>query len=267
MTADLDALAPLLDREEAPSLARTREWLLPRDGREVAIWPDAWVAALETRVRRDVADRWLAPGLASDGRATIFVAEYARTAFGISYRECGLLLHARHRGRDVVSCVWMVVDDDTAMILGRELLGFPKKLAEIAIERTEAGAELRVARRGVTLLAMSVREPTRAAPAPVFARPIVNVWGPPGLPSVLLRLEVPERAHETWRARASLETRATIGDPLAHLEMDGDALEAAITRTDVGLAPPRDRWIPPGVRPVGLVAPTWLVARLPLRTL
>jgi acetoacetate decarboxylase len=267
VTADLDQLSAILAGTRVPSIARTREWLLPGGAREPATWPDAWIASVEVSVRTEVAARWLAPGLSSTGRASLFVAEYARTAFGISYRECGLLLHARHRGREVVSCAWMVVDDDTAMILGRELLGFPKKLAEIAIERTDDGAELRVARRGVTLLSLSMHGATRSVPAPVFARPIVNVWGPPGLPSVLLRLEVPERARETWCVRARLRTRSTIGDPLERLEMDADAIEGAITRTDVGLAPTRARWIPPGIRPVGLLSPAWLAAQLPFRTL
>lgn len=267
MTADLDQLSAILAGTGVASIARTRAWLLPRDGREAAIWPDAWIASVEVPVRVEVAQRWLAPGLTSTGRASLFVAEYARTAFGISYRECGLLLHARLRRRAVVSCVWMVVDDDTAMILGRELLGFPKKLAEIAITRRDRGAELQVVRRGVTLLELSLKDATPAAPEPVFARPIVNVWGPPGAPSLLLELEVPERAHERARALARVRAQSTIGDPLASLELDGDALEGAITRSDVGLAPPRDRWIPPGIRPVGLVSPAWLAAQLPLRTL
>ncbi len=270
MTADLDALAVL--SHGRASLARTRAWLLPGEGREAAIWPEAWIASVTVRVRPELAQGWLAPswlgaGLVSDGLASLFVAEYARTAFGISYRECGLLLHARLRGRSVVSCVWMVVDDDTAMILGRELLGFPKKLAEISIARREGGASLRVVRRGTAVLELELREALPHTPEPVFARPIVNVWGPPGAPSILLELSVPERVHETARARGVLRTRSTVGDPLAGLELDGEVLEASITTSDVGLAPPRDRWIPPGIRPVGLVSPAWLAAQLPLRTL
>jgi acetoacetate decarboxylase len=32
----------------------------------------------------------------------------------------------------------MAVDDDTALILGREMLGFPKKMADIELEKSTA---------------------------------------------------------------------------------------------------------------------------------
>ena len=46
------------------------------------------------------------------------------------------------------------LDDDTAMSLGRELLGFPKKMAEIDVEVGEDSARAIVRRRGVDLLAI-----------------------------------------------------------------------------------------------------------------
>src|SRR5215467_12082445 len=43
--------------------------------------------------------------------------------FGSRYCEAGLFLHVRHLGRRAIFSPWMIVDDDVALILGRELLG------------------------------------------------------------------------------------------------------------------------------------------------
>ena len=260
------ALAAARAELDAPwSLERTRRILLQRRW----TWVRAELVIAEVEVNPDVARSWLPPPLAlpAVAAATVFVADYPDTAMGFAYREAGVLLHARLRGAPVLHCAWMVVDDDTAMILGRELLGFPKKLARIEIAERDDHVEVEVARRGVTLLRASFVAGAPTSPRPAFARPIVNVWGPPGAPSVLLCLDVPERAHETRLAVASLRVRGSIADPLDALAMDCERQEGAVTRTNVGLAPARVHTIPPGVRPVGLVSPAWLARQLPLRSL
>ena len=68
---------------------------------------------------------------------TAFVARYPETNFGLRYNEGGLLLDATYKGERGSYCLAMPVDDDTAMIAGRETYGYPKKMADrITLERS-----------------------------------------------------------------------------------------------------------------------------------
>jgi acetoacetate decarboxylase len=249
------------------SLSRTRRLLLAP---QRPTWPEARLVQFDTPIDARAARRLL-PGalrLAEPARASWFVAEYAQTSFGVAYRECGLLLHARLRRRAVLHCAWMVVDDDSALILGRELLGFPKKLAQI--EFTDAGDRVaaRVSRRGVELLCVEGRLGADSAPRRAFPLPIVNVRGLPSLaPALLWRMEVPERFHAGRSAALSVAVRGSAHDPLAELVAGACEVEGSWLRVDLGVPPPDAGAMPRGVRPVGLVSPAWLARLLPFRSL
>jgi acetoacetate decarboxylase len=77
-----------------------------------------------------------------------FVARYPQTNFGSIYNEGALFVTARFRDRTGGYCLAMPVDDDTALIGGREYFGFPKKMAE----------EIRLQRRGHTIAGQVVRK-------------------------------------------------------------------------------------------------------------
>jgi acetoacetate decarboxylase len=62
--------------------------------------------------------------------ALAFVAQYPETSFGTVYNEAALFVQAEHRGRKGLYCLSMPVDDDMAMAGGREVFGYPKKMAE-----------------------------------------------------------------------------------------------------------------------------------------
>lgn len=88
-----------------------------------------------------------------EGVAFAFVAEYPETNFGITYREGALVVPARFRGETGGYCLAMPVDNDMAMVGGREQHGFPKKIAEdITIEHHEGVVSGRVVRRGEEIL-------------------------------------------------------------------------------------------------------------------
>ena len=132
-----------------------------------------------------------------------------RTGPGFDYREVGVLLHATLRKKPVLHVAWMVVDDDTAMSLGRELLGFPKKMAEIDVEVGEASARAIVRRRGVDLLAIRADLGEPIAETKVFPKPIVNVRGIPSLlPDMLLRMDGGECFHSGRAAEFEVQVEA-----------------------------------------------------------
>jgi hypothetical protein len=106
------------------------------------------------------------------------VPSYPKTAFSVGYREAAVLVHVRTpfgRGRH---CCWMVVDDDTTLILGRELLGYPKKLARIDYEESAEGVRAGVTRRGKAVLTLAARRGLRQPhPEPVFDCRTFNIGG------------------------------------------------------------------------------------------
>src|SRR5262245_15254611 len=97
------------------------------------LYLDAHYLVADVELDPDLARRWVPRPLtlATPARASIFTAWFPTTTFGSSYREAGILLHVEHAGRPAVYSPWMLVDDDVALILGRELLGYPKKIGQI----------------------------------------------------------------------------------------------------------------------------------------
>jgi Acetoacetate decarboxylase (ADC) len=85
--------------------------------------------------------------------AFVFVARYPETNFGSVYNEGALILLATYKGEIGGYCLSMPVTEDMAMIGGREVHGFPKKIAEeISLEREGDRVSGRVVRRGTEIL-------------------------------------------------------------------------------------------------------------------
>jgi len=198
---------------------------------------------------------WLPPGvsLAKPCVATVFAAHFPETSFGSVYDEAGVFFHVTRRFRSAVFCPWMVVTDDVALTVGRELLGYPKKLARIAFDfgSGRAGTEVRaeVERRGRVVLRLRGRigEEVDDAP-PMLGQRALNVRGSLGPFSQRLVTFTPrERIVVARRASAELELPPpTDGrDPLDELGL-GAVLGAHLYRVDV-----RAGWPPRDIRHVG----------------
>jgi len=67
--------------------------------------------------------------------AMAFVANYPATNFDCVYKESALFVRASYNGEEGGYCLAMPVTSDIAMAGGREVFGFPKKMAEIDITR------------------------------------------------------------------------------------------------------------------------------------
>jgi acetoacetate decarboxylase len=79
-------------------------------------------------VVREVLPQPLMPS--SVARGVAFVGRYPETNFGPGYNEGALLLNCEFKGERGAYCLSMPVDDDMAMIGGREQYGYPKKMAD-----------------------------------------------------------------------------------------------------------------------------------------
>lgn len=88
--------------------------------------------------------------------AAILLANYPKTGFGVSYKESALFLTASYNGGMGVYCLSMPVTNDMAMILGREIFGYPKKMANIEFNKNGASIDGWTERRGVRFLNVKV---------------------------------------------------------------------------------------------------------------
>lgn len=98
---------------------------------------DAECLTVYFETKTEIVSRLLPPPLkpADFPIGAVFLANYPKTNFGVSYLESALFLLAQHDGDDGVYCLSMPVTNDIALILGRELFGYPKKMAKISFER------------------------------------------------------------------------------------------------------------------------------------
>ncbi len=97
-----------------------------------------------------------------------FVARYPQTNFGCVYDEGALVVVAGLHGKMGGYCVSMPVNDDTALIAGRELHGFPKKMAELIRLEHDGKIVGRVVRKGTEILRIEL-EPSAPADLTSFA--------------------------------------------------------------------------------------------------
>jgi acetoacetate decarboxylase len=108
--------------------------------------------------------------------AYAFVTHYRKPSFTGAYREGALFVAAEYRRQSGWYCLAMPADDDTAVVSGREIQGFPKKMADrISLEHDEAaGGHVvgSVTRNGVEILRIegSYPQPVAAAELPLTGR-------------------------------------------------------------------------------------------------
>ena len=106
-----------------------------------------------------------------------YIAEFHRTNFGVTYNEAALFLDAQYEGVPGRYCLSMPVTNDVALIGGREVYGFPKKIAEtIAVKKEGNKVTGTCIRRGHSILKIEAK---LTAP---FAGPM-----PPPVPNYLYK--------------------------------------------------------------------------------
>jgi acetoacetate decarboxylase len=85
--------------------------------------------------------------------ASAYVAEFRKPNFGPPYNEAAVFLPVQYKGESGNYCLSMPVDNTNMMLGGRELYGYPKKMAEsISVERTGNTAKGICVRRGIPII-------------------------------------------------------------------------------------------------------------------
>ncbi len=167
--------------------------------------------------------------------ATLFVVNYTKASFTVPYHEAAVLIHVRTPLGKGLHCCWMVVDDDTALIYGRELLGYPKKTADIIFEENGDHISTSVTRRGVKVLTMEgKRGPAQDPLPPIFDFKTFNAGGPGQFfainPIWLFRPR--EVVRESYSAEVTIILADSDYDPIARL-VSGEPLSGCIAVIDI----------------------------------
>lgn len=121
----------------------------------------------------------------------VYVADFSNCD-KVAFMDAGVMLSVTYKGRAGGYVLYEYEDDDAAMAAGRELWGYPKKLARIELEHDDKGAAGRVIRKGRTIfeigasfsrdirvpeLALTPHFNVRIIPAPdggIFARQVIE---------------------------------------------------------------------------------------------
>jgi acetoacetate decarboxylase len=83
-----------------------------------------------------------------------FIANYPKTNFGVSYNESVMGVLAQFKGEIGLYVLSMPVDDDMAMVGGREVFGYPKKMANFLFKREGDTVEGWTERKGIRFIEM-----------------------------------------------------------------------------------------------------------------
>jgi acetoacetate decarboxylase len=206
---------------------------------------------------------WLPSGvkLARPGRADLFCAYFPENSFESAYREVGLFVHIQLGKQIGIHCPWIIVDDDIALILGREVAGYPKKIGQIAWQQNGDEIVASGSRRGASLVAMrATLGELIADPPPIIGRPHRNVLGTLGISVPRLVAFTPREINiETRRVELDLQVSGSHADPLHAMGL-GDVIEARLHRVDIAVSR-----VPPV--PVRLLNPLHMLRNLRPRVL
>ncbi len=112
---------------------------------------DAEIFTVYWETKPEVIKRILPPPLKPAKKPLVhaFIANYPRTNFCPAYKEAALFILADFNGELGTYCLSMPISDGMAMGLGREIYGFPKKMAQIELNADGDIVEGSVSRNGI----------------------------------------------------------------------------------------------------------------------
>jgi acetoacetate decarboxylase len=188
----------------------------------VNTWDNAQLVMADVPLDKQAVKKILPLGLwpSDPAMATLFLINYPTVAYPlVPYKEAIMMIHVRTllgKGRH---CCWIIVDDDTALIMGRELLGFPKKTGLFTFDDNKEAITTSITRRGTTVMSMTaVRGAREASPQPVFGKTF-NYGGLGQLMSFspIWMFRPKEVIKESHQAEIKLTLNDSEHDPIARL--------------------------------------------------
>ncbi|MEW6441138.1 MAG: acetoacetate decarboxylase family protein [bacterium] len=154
----------------------------------------------------------------------IFIADYPKTNLGPGYREGALFLRCKYKAEAGSYCLSMPITSEPRMHNGRDVFGFPKKLANIHLEREGNRVSGWVERYGIRFveiaIALSGSIPELPPMGPTFlfkAMPKIDLT--PGFdgPVLLARQQTEIRPRRIEIGTAELTLRPSEHDPWSEI--------------------------------------------------
>jgi len=180
----------------------------------------------------------LKPGPEPLGHA--YVAEFQKTNFGIKYKEAALFLQAQYQGEIGNYCLAMPVDNDMAMVTGREVYGYPKKIADsITLSRQDNQVKGTCIRHGIPIIEITAELQTLFAdqftPSPDF---LIKAFPSPDLMGVderprLLRLLNRIEYGPIEIGTGTLTLHKSVNDPLHEIPIKEVTMAAYTSNTNI----------------------------------
>ena len=201
--------------------------------KNAAIFAESVVLEVSVPLKVEIVRRFLPAWLSLDANrpGIFFAADHVGPAFCQRYIEVGFMLPVRTPTGRGIHITWMVVNNDTALLLGREGLAVPKKMADLAFEYDCRSPWATVRRHGAEFLRLDAEATGAVARAdPFYDQATYNVGGMGQM--VLWSLIWVYRATETISGaramRASLRTSDVPFDPVTRMFARTDDLEARL---------------------------------------
>jgi len=193
------------------------------------LFPGATMLGAMFETRPEIVARLLPAPLrpAEQPNGLVFIAEYPRTNLGPGYREAALFLNCQYGGETGTYCLAMPIDSEEVRCTnGREIFGFPKKLAKISLQRSGTTVHGWVERFGVRFFELKVElmssMPSLPPTGPTFlfkAQPRIDLQ--PGFdgPVLLCRQQTEVALKSLEVGMPQLTFRPAPRDPWAEIEV------------------------------------------------
>ncbi|OEC91452.1 acetoacetate decarboxylase family protein [Acinetobacter sp. YK3] len=175
--------------------------------------------------------------LTNPAKGILYVANFDKPNFTQPYKEAGLLLHVSKYGlSEGYYCCWMLVNDDTALIYGREIVAFPKKMADITYDDDGEVVHSTIHRRGINILDLKVKRKNRLdTPEPFWGRKMFNIGGFFqffAFLNVVWSLHGQEEILLAYEAEAELTLKGSEFDPISEIII-GQPLRTRIAKLNI----------------------------------
>jgi len=121
------------------------------------------------RTKEDVVKRVIPPTFEpfKDPIGGVYVVEYPRTNIGVSSNEAAVYFFVQYKGAPGRYCLTLPVTNEMSLIGGREIYGFPKKMAEkITVEREGDNVTGVCIRKGIKIIEVKVNLTGPGEPPP-----------------------------------------------------------------------------------------------------
>jgi len=193
------------------------------------MWPNAQILASIYITKPEIIQKILPPPLEAGktGVVLVFIAKYPESNFGVKYNESAMFVQASFpsdKGNiDGVYCPCMYVDNDVAMIGGREVYGLPKKIAKIELKREGDKVKGTLEREGVKIMDMKATLTEKMESSwnygPTFS---LRVFPSPDVESLslaeILAIDITTEPKEIHAATGTLKFEKSEKDPLYEIE-------------------------------------------------